>query len=81
VYTSTLIKNKTHYGIEFFFSLRKVIILKNQKKYSNSLNNALDRYAILSFEGPSGSNEIKGVRSILMLLSDLNIDSFVVSGG
>jgi hypothetical protein len=81
VYTSTLIKTKAHYGIEFFFSLRKVIILKNQKKYSNSLNNALDRYAILSFEGPSGSNEIKGVRSILMLLSDLNIDSFVVSGG
>jgi hypothetical protein len=40
-----------------------VIILKNiknQKKYSNSLNNALDRYAMLSFEGLLGSNEIKG---------------------
>jgi beta-phosphoglucomutase-like phosphatase (HAD superfamily) len=61
---------------EYFFKN-----IKNQKKYSNSLNNALDRYAKLSFEGLLGSNEIKGVRSMLMLLSDLNIDSFVVSGG
>ena len=55
--------------------------IKNQKQYENSLNNALNRYAKLSYEGLLDSSEINGVRSILMRLNELNIESFVVSGG
>ena len=61
---------------EYFFKK-----IKNQKKYTNSLNNALNRYAKLSYEGLLDSSEVKGVRSVLMLLQNLNIESFVVSGG
>ncbi len=61
---------------EYFFKN-----IKSQKKYKNSLNNALDKYAKLSYEGLLNSTEVKGVRSILVLLNDLNIESFVVSGG
>ncbi len=61
---------------EYFFKE-----MKNQNNYKDSLNNALSRYAALSFEGLLGSSEVKGVRSILMSFCDLNIESFVVSGG
>ena len=45
------------------------------------MNNALSRYSALSYEGLLGSSEVKGVRSLLMSFYDLNIESFVVSGG
>ena len=61
---------------EYFFKE-----IKNQNNYKDSLNNALSRYSALSYEGLLGSSEVKGVRSILMSLYVLNIESFVVSGG
>ena len=61
---------------EYFFKE-----IKNQNNYKNSLNNALSRYSALSYEGLLGSSEVKGVRSLLMSFYDLNIESFVVSGG
>ena len=61
---------------EYFFKE-----IKNQNNYKDSLNNALSRYSALSYEGLLGSSEVKGVRSLLMSFYDLNIESFVVSGG
>jgi len=61
---------------EYFFKK-----IKKQKNYTISLNNALSSYAVLSYESLLDADEVKGVRSILILLKDLNIDCFVVSGG
>ena len=61
---------------EYFFKE-----IKNQNNYKNSLNNALSRYSALSYEGLLVSSEVKGVRNLLMSFYDLNIESFVVSGG
>ena len=55
--------------------------IKNQKIYEKSLNNALKRYAKLSYEGLKNASEIDGVRSLLIKLKEFEIDSFVISGG
>jgi phosphoglycolate phosphatase-like HAD superfamily hydrolase len=61
---------------EYFYK-----IIKAQKNYQDDLDNALKKYAKLSFEGLLSCDEIKGIRDILTQLSNYHIDSFVVSGG
>lgn len=61
---------------DYFFNT-----IKNQKTYQKNLNNALNRYAKLSYEGLLDASEINGVRRLLIKLKELNIETYVVSGG
>jgi len=61
---------------EYFFK-----IIKSQKNYQNDLKNVLEKYSRLSYEGLLDCEEVKGIRNLLIKLSNHNIECFVVSGG